>query len=211
LKPEAPNWPQAKYLGIAEQFIEKQIDLPTLLSQLDLFDDWLLGLPTNVTSVFMTEPPPLHSAATRFLSICVRTGPPIRPGVAEDLRDFNFALMEASFASRAWDYANLKAPSVIAARRLLAYTTLFHEFFGPLPFRDVPVDPEWLTFSVTALARGIYDNKDFSRMPILADALQDAGCDNVEILLHCRDTNHPHVRGCWVLDLLLGRPWRDPA
>jgi hypothetical protein len=42
-------------------------------------------------------------------------------------------------------------------------------------------------------------------MPILADALQDAGCDNTDILNHCRDANAPHVRGCWVVDLLLGK------
>jgi hypothetical protein len=42
-------------------------------------------------------------------------------------------------------------------------------------------------------------------MPILADALQDAGCDHDAILNHCRDLNQPHVRGCWVVDLLLGK------
>ena len=40
---------------------------------------------------------------------------------------------------------------------------------------------------------------------ILADALQDAGCDSNEVLNHCRDTNQPHVRGCWVIDLILGK------
>jgi len=53
------------------------------------------------------------------------------------------------------------------------------------------------------LARQIYESRDFSAMPILADALQDAGCDNEDILSHCRDTNQPHVRGCWVVDLVL--------
>ena len=43
-----------------------------------------------------------------------------------------------------------------------------------------------------------------SRMPILADALQDAGCDNEDILSHCRSEG-PHVRGCWVVDLILGK------
>jgi hypothetical protein len=42
-------------------------------------------------------------------------------------------------------------------------------------------------------------------MPILADALQDAGCDNADILNHCRDANGVHVRGCWVVDLVLGK------
>jgi hypothetical protein len=55
----------------------------------------------------------------------------------------------------------------------------------------------------------MYDSRDFSAMPILADALQDAGCDNTDILSHCRVEGWEHVRGCWVIDLLLGRPWRE--
>ena len=50
----------------------------------------------------------------------------------------------------------------------------------------------------------MYESRDFSAMPILADALQDAGCDNDDILNHCRDPVR-HVRGCWVVDLVLGK------
>ena len=71
-------------------------------------------------------------------------------------------------------------------------------------FRPVAVDPAWLTSDVRALATGIYQDRAFDRMPILADALQDAGCDNDDILNHCR-SDGPHVRGCWVVDLLLGK------
>lgn len=88
-------------------------------------------------------------------------------------------------------------------------TCLLHDIFGPLPFRDIAINPSWLTSDVQLLARGIYDDKAFDRMPILADALQDAGCDNEYILSHCR-TEQTHVRGCWVIDLLLGKPWREP-
>ncbi|MFO0824270.1 MAG: hypothetical protein U0792_14350 [Gemmataceae bacterium] len=56
-----------------------------------------------------------------------------------------------------------------------------------------------------ALAQQMYDSRDFSTMPILADALQDAGCDNADILSHCRDEIATHVRGCWVVDLVLGK------
>jgi hypothetical protein len=56
-----------------------------------------------------------------------------------------------------------------------------------------------------SLARTMYESRDFSAMPILADALQDAGCDSDEVLNHCRDTNNTHVRGCWVVDLVLGK------
>jgi hypothetical protein len=84
-----------------------------------------------------------------------------------------------------------------------------HDIFGPLPFRDVPVAPAWLTSDVLEVAKGIYEEKAFDRMPILADALQDAGCDNDEMLNHCRAEKWEHVRGCWVIDLILGKPWRE--
>ena len=80
----------------------------------------------------------------------------------------------------------------------------FYEIFGN-PFRPVTFDPAWRTSTVFALAQGIYDDKAFDRMPILADALQDADCDNDDILNHLRDATAPHVRGCWALDLVLGK------
>jgi hypothetical protein len=67
-----------------------------------------------------------------------------------------------------------------------------------------PIKPAWRTSDVLAVAGGIYEDRAFERMPILADALQDAGCDNEEVLAHCREPN-PHARGCWVVDLLLGK------
>jgi hypothetical protein len=71
-------------------------------------------------------------------------------------------------------------------------------------FRYVSFYQEWPTDTVLALANGMYESHDFSAMPILADALQDAGCDNIDILDHCRGPG-PHVRGCWVVDLVLGK------
>jgi hypothetical protein len=87
--------------------------------------------------------------------------------------------------------------------RLVA-PAIFREVFGN-PFRPVTLDPSWLTSTVVALATGIYDERAFDRMPILADALQDAGCNNTAVLTHCRDTSLAHVRGCWVVDLLLNK------
>jgi hypothetical protein len=72
------------------------------------------------------------------------------------------------------------------------------------PFRPVTLNPSWLTSSVLALAKGIYTDRAFDRMPILADALQDAGCDNEAILNHCRQSGE-HCRGCWAVDLVLGK------
>jgi hypothetical protein len=73
------------------------------------------------------------------------------------------------------------------------------------PFRSVAFSPEWRTDTAVSLARQMYESREFSAMPILADALQDAGCDNDDILSHCRDANATHVRGCWVVDLVLGK------
>ncbi len=64
--------------------------------------------------------------------------------------------------------------------------------------------PEWRTSTAVSLASQMYESRDFSTMPILADALQDAGCDDADILGHCRGSG-PHARGCWVVDLVLGK------
>jgi hypothetical protein len=74
------------------------------------------------------------------------------------------------------------------------------------PFRDqVKFDRKWRTDTAVSLARGMYESRDFGAMPILADALQDAGCEQPDILSHCRDAHATHVRGCWVVDLVLGK------
>jgi hypothetical protein len=83
-------------------------------------------------------------------------------------------------------------------------TVLVREVFGN-PFRPVAFDPAWRTSDAVARARSMYDSREFGTMPILADALQDAGCEDEQVLHHCRDTQQKHVRGCWVCDLVLGR------
>jgi hypothetical protein len=82
--------------------------------------------------------------------------------------------------------------------------TYLRELFGN-PFRPVAADPSWQTDTVVLLARQMYESRDFTAMPILADALQDAECDNEDILSHCRDPKMAHVRGCWVVDAVLGK------
>ncbi len=81
---------------------------------------------------------------------------------------------------------------------------VFREVFEN-PFRTVAFDPQWRTTDAMLLARGIYATRDFGAMPILADALQDAGCANDDLLNHLRDTSLTHARGCWALDLVLGK------
>jgi hypothetical protein len=72
------------------------------------------------------------------------------------------------------------------------------------PFRHVTVAPSWRTPALVGLAQNIYADRAFDRLPVLADALFDAGCANEELLTHLR-SNGPHVGGCWVVDLLLGK------
>jgi hypothetical protein len=80
---------------------------------------------------------------------------------------------------------------------------MLRDIFGN-PFRPVAFDREWRTSTVASLAKSMYESRDSSTMPILGDALQDAGCEQADILKHCGGGG-PHVRGCWVVDLVLGR------
>lgn len=66
------------------------------------------------------------------------------------------------------------------------------------PFAPVTFDVNWRTETVTQLVRGIVAERAFDRLPILADALEEAGCDHPDVLAHCR-TPGPHALGCWVL------------
>ena len=101
---------------------------------------------------------------------------------------------------------DVECETVAAARAVVEEASqcdLLRETFGN-PFRPATVDPEWRTSDVLALGRGIYEDRAFERMPILADALMDAGCADEQVLAHCRSEG-PHVRGCWVVDLVLGK------
>jgi hypothetical protein len=83
---------------------------------------------------------------------------------------------------------------------------LLRDLFGN-PFRATRVEQTWRerkSTTVVKLAQTIYDEPCFNHLPILADALEDAGCDDDAILAHCRQPGE-HVRGCWVVDLLLGK------
>ncbi|MBV9125410.1 MAG: hypothetical protein JO112_18800 [Planctomycetes bacterium] len=83
---------------------------------------------------------------------------------------------------------------------------LLHDILGN-PFRPVSVDPRWLKWhekTVVHLAQALYEERRFEDMPILGDALEEAGCTNEHLLEHCRSPR-PHVRGCWVVDLVLSK------
>jgi hypothetical protein len=93
--------------------------------------------------------------------------------------------------------------SLVDTLQMAATPECIREIFGN-PFRHVAFDPKWRTSAVVSLARQMYESRDFSAMPILADALQEANCDNDDILSHCRGRG-THVRGCWVVDLVLDK------
>jgi hypothetical protein len=108
----------------------------------------------------------------------------------------------ATFAGRSEGVLGSMDPG--AGHEIPLYAVLLRDIFGN-PFRPVTFSPSWRTDTAVALARQMYESREFSAMPILADALQEAGCDNDDILFHCRDANATHVRGCWVVDLVLGK------
>jgi hypothetical protein len=92
---------------------------------------------------------------------------------------------------------------------------LLRDLFGPFPFRPVPIDAAWLAWNggtVRRLAEAAYQERDLpagtlhpARLGVLADALEESGCHDQEILRHGREQGAVHVRGCWVLDLLLNK------
>jgi hypothetical protein len=99
-----------------------------------------------------------------------------------------------------------RAPAGPRGLAALDAVELIREIFGN-PFRTVTVDSHWLAWNDNTVVRTvgtIYDKRRFDDLPVLADALEEAGCDGTDILNHCR-VPREHVRGCWVIDALLGR------
>ncbi len=119
----------------------------------------------------------------------------------------------AKAAARAVAYAVTKTAAnparkwdEVRQQETIAQAALLRDIFVN-PFRSVAVDPSWLAWNnatVVRVAQGVYEGRAFDRLPVLADAIEDAGCTNPDILDHCREPGE-HVRGCWVVDLLLGK------
>jgi hypothetical protein len=110
----------------------------------------------------------------------------------------HFAVTYANWTASRHSTPDRQAIAVIHQAHIL------RDIFGPFPFGPVDLDHSWLTPTVISLAQAIYDERAFERMPSLADALEDAGCTNQQILEHGRG-GREHVRACWVVDLLLGK------
>jgi hypothetical protein len=116
----------------------------------------------------------------------------------------DYAVWIADWAAQRTRYAGDRSWPAGAAEAEQA--GLLRDLFGN-PFRPVAVGPSWLAWgdgTVVKLAQGIYDGRAFDRLPVLADALEEAGCDQADLLAHLRGPG-PHVRGCWAVDLVLGK------
>jgi hypothetical protein len=130
-----------------------------------------------------------------------------------DNPDLDTVARQAALPHEFWEATDALLVSCVRALRTAwgnrkppvpAQADLVREIFGN-PFRPVVFAREWRTDTTLPLAWQVYESRDFSALPILADALQDAGCDSAELLAHLRDECAPHVRGCWALDRVLGK------
>jgi hypothetical protein len=120
--------------------------------------------------------------------------------------DANLAARQSLYiASDMWMFPSPDSEA-LAEGEGSAELTFVRDIFGK-PFRPITLDPAWLTWHdglLMSMARQMYDSRDFSDMPILADALEEARCPDQDILAHCR-SGAEHVRGCWVLDAIMNR------
>jgi hypothetical protein len=107
-----------------------------------------------------------------------------------------------------WVESNLLDEEIedVVGREHAAMCDVLRDLLGN-PFRPVSLDPAWLAWNddtIPKLAQAIYEERAFDRLPVLADALEEAGCTDAQLLGHLRGPG-PHCRGCWALDLLMGR------
>jgi hypothetical protein len=154
--------------------------------------DAFYGLRTGITPPRSTAP---HAAALHAAD-----PPPIHVRPAADSAAYSV------FKPRSFPYPEEEANAAVVPERA-AQAVLLRELFGPLTIRGVALHPAWLVWNdgtVPRLAQSIYDERAFDRLPVLADALEEAGCDNGDLLAHLRGPG-PHVRGCWAMDLLSGK------
>jgi hypothetical protein len=121
------------------------------------------------------------------------------PALSRERLAFRVALRERDV----WPAVADSARELVAIEGQGAILALVRDVFGN-PFRSVLLPRAWQTSDVLGLAEGAYATRSFDHLPILADALEDAGCDDAALLGHLRGPG-PHVRGCWALDLILGK------
>jgi len=122
---------------------------------------------------------------------------------AEDFDVFAVASIHVAFAVASSRTIDGLSPDPLRLEELRGHCQLLRDIVGN-PFRSAHVDHAWLTGPVIALGSQMYEEVSFESLPLLGDALEGAGCTDADILRHCREPGE-HVRGCWVVDLVLGR------
>lgn len=149
-----------------------------------------LGANTEWAAMYATDPFPFYAAerVSRMATLAL-----IYPGLG--LSGFLSPTDEINALHEAASHLDFREPS--------AQANLLRDIFGN-PFHPVTFNLSWVTPSTIAIAQFMYDTRNFQDMSILSDALEEAGCDNRNILQHCRDEG-VHVKGCWLVDLLLGK------
>ncbi len=128
-----------------------------------------------------------ENIADALLEICERSGNPV-----EVARGVSLRTRDAATASGASSTSEAKAQA-----------TALRDIVGN-PFHKQSLDPACLTSQVSHVANANYQQPRFDNLRVLGDTLEEAGCMDLEVLSHCRESG-PHVRGCWVVDLILGK------
>lgn len=146
----------------------------------------LLGQPQPAPELVLSPPAQPNTVATLLLLIARREA---------------WATVYAGRAAASPDLNAVRGNKPAAEKRFQA--DLVRCLFGN-PFRPTTFDPRWRTSTAVGLARAVYAEHAFDRLPILADALEEAGCDDEQVLRHCREAV-AHARGCWVVDRVLGK------
>jgi hypothetical protein len=176
-------------LDAAELYADGQIPEPVLLH-------WSRRAADTVERLNHPLASPWHMAY-RLVENCTRVGPDagalggVPSGVSQAV---------ASGSGHSWGTPPWVEAQQVAAKYLHGLVT---DVIGN-PFWPTVFDPSWRTSDTAGVAGGMYESRDFAAMPILGDALEDAACDNPDILDHCRGPG-PHVRGCWLVDLVLAK------
>jgi hypothetical protein len=167
---------------------------------------WAIEIGERYADKLVTEADLAHASAAAFQAFVAETGPTARASSAvwaATAPATEGSVFGAEFAPRYTLDVAFQAGDAVESQHEERHSQsgLVRDIFGN-PFRPVTFSPAWRTDTALSLARQMYESRDFSAMPILADALQDAGCDSDDVLNHCRGPGS-HVRGCWVCDLVL--------
>lgn len=187
---------------IAVEAVDRAADAPELADEIDAWTAILAPLIKALGVVDLLSRYPGHPDAARHASEQVHLSELI-PEVSLWNMDRRHAA-EATMAALRADWGWLAWMAFGGLKQ--HHCAILRDLFGN-PFRPVQMNPRWFTTIVQALSEQIYQERDFALMPLLGDALQDAGCACTEILDHC--TEQVHVRGCWLIDLLRVDPLLD--